>query len=843
MSRSDEQLVKIAGRRLKVSNLEKVMYPETNTTKADVMSYYAAVAHVLLPQASRRPATRKRWVNGVGTTTDPGHAFLRKDLEDSAPDWVPRGRIQHRNHNNTYPMANEPAVLAWFAQLAALEIHVPQWRFTLDGTASNPDRMVLDLDPGEGAGLRECAQTAQLCRELLTDMQLESFPVTSGSKGIHLYIPLDGSYDSAQVSDVAHELARSLEADHPHLIVSDMKKSLRPGKVLVDWSQNSEAKTTVCPYSLRGQLRPTVAAPRTWQEIADPELRQLEYQDVIERVNADIDPIGAIGWREFSGIDRLKIYRAMRDGDKTPEPVPVETTSVKASDEPRFVIQEHHASRLHWDFRLEHSGVLVSWAVPKGPPLDFDDNRLAVMTEDHPLAYVSFEGIIPKNQYGAGIVKIWDSGSCVLEKWREGKEVIAVLYGKIDGGLGGIPRRYALIKTGGMGAKKNWIIHLMKEQPTPGSERATNHIVPGAGVRPPKRTTILDVGPSSAVIRTQNSADLPRPMLASAGTPLDLKTGHRWAYEMKWDGMRAIVGITDAVRLVSRNGNNVTAQYPELQELASLASSGIVLDGEIVVLNASGKPDFGLLQKRMKLTKKHEIDKAARDTPVHLMLFDVLQLAPCTSDGTPRSLIRESYDTRRTALFDAVTEGSHVHLPPAHSGSVEEAFATSRYLKLEGVIAKRTDGRYLPGKRSKVWIKFKHELHQEVIVIGWHKGSGSRQNTLGSLLLAVNDGGQLSYVGRVGTGFSSRDLAEAVIMVGKLERKTSPVAEVPAADRSDVVWTSPQLVGEVKYVERTPGNRLRHPTWRGWRPDKSADEVRWEEPTDAAPPSSGKNKN
>src|SRR6185312_4451036 len=270
--RANEQTVDVSGHRLRVSNLDKVLYPETGTTKADVLRYLAGVAHVLIPQAAWRPVTRKRWVNGVGTADKPGQVFFRKDLEDSAPEWVPRVEYKHKDHSNTYPLANDPAVLAWFGQLAALELHVPQWRFTPEGKQDNPDRLVLDLDPGEGAGLPECAETALLCRELLTDMGLDSVPVTSGSKGIHLYAPLDGSYTSAQVSEVAHELARALEADHPDLVVSDMKKTLRAGKVLVDWSQNNAAKTTICPYSLRGRSHPMVAAPRTWEEIEDPRL-------------------------------------------------------------------------------------------------------------------------------------------------------------------------------------------------------------------------------------------------------------------------------------------------------------------------------------------------------------------------------------------------------------------------------------------------------------------------------------------------------------------------------------------------------------------------------------------
>ena len=207
-----EQRVEVGGRTLKVSNLDKVMYPATGTTKGEVIDYYHRIAGVMIPQVSRRPATRKRWVNGVGTEEDPGQVFFRKDLEDSAPDWVPRADIEHRSGTTAYPLIEEPAVLVWLAQLASLEIHTPQWRFDADGEPENPDRLVLDLDPGEGVALADCAEVALWCREILGDMGLPTYPVTSGSKGIHLYAPLDGASTAEEVSGVAHELARALEA-------------------------------------------------------------------------------------------------------------------------------------------------------------------------------------------------------------------------------------------------------------------------------------------------------------------------------------------------------------------------------------------------------------------------------------------------------------------------------------------------------------------------------------------------------------------------------------------------------------------------------------------------------
>jgi len=343
-----EQLVDVDGRKIAVTNLDKVMYPATGTTKGDVIRYYSEIAPHLIPYAAGRPITRKRWVDGVGTADRPGQVFFQKNLEESAPDWVQRRVIHHADHDNTYPVLDAVsghATLVWLAQLAALELHVPQWRFTSDGTPGNPDRLVLDLDPGDGAGLPECVEVAMLLKAILDDMGLASVPVTSGSKGIHIYAALDGRHTSEEISELAHELARSLEADHPDLVVSTIRKADRRGKVLVDWSQNSAAKTTVAPYSLRGREHPTVAMPRTWREITSGRLRQIEMHEVRAILKRRGDAAAPIMPK---GADRLARYREMRDASRTPEPVPDTVGDRSGSGErAAFVIQEHHARRLH----------------------------------------------------------------------------------------------------------------------------------------------------------------------------------------------------------------------------------------------------------------------------------------------------------------------------------------------------------------------------------------------------------------------------------------------------------------------------------------------------------------
>lgn len=237
-------------------------------------------------------------MHGLGTTDDPGAVFLQKNIEEDAPDWVPRLPIQHTDRVNVYPIVNDLATLTWLAQLSALQIHVPQRQLAPDGDAQNPDRLVLDRDPGPGVGLAERADVARLARRILTDMGLDSMPVTSGRKAIHLYAPLDGRYSSDQVVLVAHELARVLarvlEADHPDQVVSGMSRALRPGSVFVDGSQNNAAKTTIAPDSPRGRARPTVAAPREWRELDSPMLKQLDLAEVTARLERDGDPLAMI---------------------------------------------------------------------------------------------------------------------------------------------------------------------------------------------------------------------------------------------------------------------------------------------------------------------------------------------------------------------------------------------------------------------------------------------------------------------------------------------------------------------------------------------------------------------
>src|SRR5271156_1061037 len=748
-----------------LTNAEKVFYPATGTTKADIFDYYTRIAEVMVPHIAGRPATRKRWPNGVEQSS-----FFEKQLASSAPEWLPSGSIAHRSGTTPSPIIDSVDGLAWIAQQAALEVHVPQWRFAAEWTRKGEQlkpgpatRLVFDLDPGEGVTMAQLAEVARAVRDLIADIGLTTFPLTSGSKGLHLYSPLDKPVSSRGAVVLAKRVAQQLETSMPKLVTATMTKSLRAGKVFVDWSQNSGSKTTVAPYSLRGREHPTVAAPRGWDELDDKKLRQLRYDEVLKRVQRDGDLLAPLD-ADVRTADRLTKYRRMRDASKTPEPVP--NTKPPAGQGNTFVIQEHHARRLHYDFRLERDGVLVSWAVPKNLPDTTSVNHLAVHTEDHPLEYATFEGNIPKGEYGAGKVIIWDSGTYDTEKFRdsaENGEVIVTLHGSRISG------RYALIQTNG----DQWLAHRMKDQQD----------------------------------QKVFAFDEVAPMLATHGSVAALKAS-QWAFEGKWDGYRLLVEADHGTaRLRSRSGRDVTKEYPQLRSLADgLADHHAVLDGEVVALDKSGAPSFNEMQNRSRATR------------VEYWAFDLLYL-----DG--RSLLRAKYQDRRR-LLETLASAGNVTVPELLPGDGAEALDYSRKHQWEGVVAKKRDSSYQPGRRSASWVKDKHWNTQEVVIGGWRAGEGGRTSGIGALLMGIPSPGGLHFAGRVGTGFTERDLANLKKVLEPLHTGESPFdASLPARDATGVTFVEPVLVGEVRYSEWTPDDRLRQSSWRGLRPDKKPSEV------------------
>lgn len=292
-SASSKQTVEVEGRRLSLSNLDKVLYPESRTTKGEVIDYYARIAPALLPHLHERPVTRKRWPNGVES-----NPFFEKNTPQGTPTWVRTQDVeatgqQGGSHEHiVFPFVDDLPTLIWLANLAALELHIPQWTVGARGAVRKPDRLVVDLDPGPGAGLAECCEVAFAVRERLEKDGLTAHPVTSGSKGMQLYAAVSAKQDAGIIRAYAKALAEEMVGRLPKLVVSRMTKTLRPGKVLLDWSQNTAAKTTISPYSLRGRQTPCVAAPRTWEELEQPaKLRQQRFEETLELAANRKDPL------------------------------------------------------------------------------------------------------------------------------------------------------------------------------------------------------------------------------------------------------------------------------------------------------------------------------------------------------------------------------------------------------------------------------------------------------------------------------------------------------------------------------------------------------------------------
>lgn len=482
--------------------------------------------------------------------------------------------------------------------------------------------------------------------------------------------------------------------------------------------------------------------------------------------------------------DRLADYRAKRDLATTPEPSGSGAGAPGAGGE-RFVVQEHHATRLHWDLRLERDGALASWAVPNGIPDDPKHNRKAIRTEDHPLEYLDFHGEIPRGQYGAGTMTIWDAGTYEAEKWRD-DEVIATFHGERMRG------RYALIRTGG--DAKDWLLHRMDPAVDPEAEPMPETLVP---------------------------------MLARPGRLPAAREADRWAYELKWDGVRALVfSEPGRLRLQSRNGRDITASYPELRPLnRALSHHRAILDGEIVAFDEDGRPSFSRLQQRMHLTAESQVRRRAAETPVVLVLFDLLWL-----DGHP--LMGLPYDERRERLEALELRGAAWQTPAAHHGDGAALLEATAAQGLEGLVAKRRDSIYDPGRRTGAWIKVKNVNRQEVVIAGWLPGEGRRASRIGALLVGVHDeeGGPLRYAGRVGTGFSDRVLADLADRLQPLRSDRNPFGR---AGPRGAIWVRPELLAEVEFSEWTPDGLLRHPSFKGLRADKDPLEVVRELPDDA----------
>ncbi len=493
--------------------------------------------------------------------------------------------------------------------------------------------------------------------------------------------------------------------------------------------------------------------------------------------------------------EKLAEYKRKRDPKKTPEPAveppvrgsgrgegvrgnrevpPGQKKSTRRRKAPIFVIQRHAARSLHYDFRLERNGALASWAVPKGPPLEPGQQHLAVHVEDHPLEYATFEGEIPKGEYGGGTVEIWDTGTYELVEEKKNGGLTVRLHGERLKGT------YALVPAKLSGDPKNWLILRKKDDTAPAA-------------RTPRRY---------------------RPMLATPAE--DVPTGD-WLYEIKWDGYRIVATVSGGdPELRTRKDQDYTKRFENVaKELVKAAKTpDCVVDGEVCALDEDGRPSFSAMQQ------------GKPGTPIVYYVFDLLEV-----DGEPltelpleerRARLEKLLDKRnRTVRFSETFDDGDALLTAANQQG------------LEGIVAKRLGSKYLSGRRSREWLKIKGHGRQEFVIAGYTRGKGRRQGTLGSLVLATYEGGDLAYVGNVGTGFNDREIDRLLEKLKPLERDTPPFREAPKMPRirkGDVIWVEPKLVAEVEFVEWTHDGHLRAPSYKGLREDKDPTEVRREEP-------------
>ena len=490
--------------------------------------------------------------------------------------------------------------------------------------------------------------------------------------------------------------------------------------------------------------------------------------------------------------ENLKNYRAKRDFATTPEPSgdgpgakrPKRATKPQkqARRALRFVVQQHHATRLHWDLRLEHDGALASWAIPNGIPATPADNRLAVHTEDHPLEYLDFHGEIPKGEYGAGTMTIWDQGTFEVHKWEERKVEVTFRGERLRGRYGLFPIGRGV---GGNPDQKDWMIHRMDPPEDPDRQPTPEHIVP--------MMARLD--------------DLP--------TDQD-----RWSFEVKWDGVRAIAYAQPGrLRLESRNLNEVTNAYPEVRGLLDdLGMHEAVLDGEIVTFDERGRPSFERLQRRMHVTSPSAVRRLMSSHPVVYAIFDLLFL-----DG--RSLLELPYHERRARLESLALGGPAWRVPAAHPGEGTALLRATKEQGLEGVVAKRRDSSYEPGRRSGAWLKIKHTLRQELVIGGWIPGEGRRSERIGALLMGYYENGRFVFAGRVGTGFTERSLTDLERRLDAYRRDSSPFAPGAPGFPRETVFVEPCLVAEIEFREWTMDRVMRAPSFKGLREDKAPREV------------------
>jgi bifunctional non-homologous end joining protein LigD len=808
------------GRRIRLSNLDKVFWPDEGYTKGDLVAFYYNIAPWILPYLHQRPLTMKRMPNGIT-----GQFFYEKQAPSHTPPWLQRCPVESQGSEGrwgpakheviNYLMVEDTAGLLFMANLGCIEFHPLHSRCA---TIGSPDYLFFDLDPFEPATFEDVLAVAGMVRVACDHLGLVAYPKTSGATGMQIYVPIIEGFTYEETRDFVGKVGHLLRKVNPDLVTMEWEVRKRKGKVFVDHNMNRVGANIAAVYSVRPERAAPVSTPVTWAEVEAGRIRPQDFtigtiwqrlsgkgrgkgkpadpfRGVLEApqdLNAALagmgverrDDAGSVSKSEEviarSRDPKLGQYLKMRDfsGEGTPEPAGGGPSSGGNS----FVIQRHDATRLHYDLRLERDEVLVSWAVPKGLPLVKGERHLAVQTEDHPMEYGGFAGTIPKGHYGAGEVRIWDRGTYDLLEWTD-RKVSFRLHGERHHG------EYHLVKTRG---DRDWLVLMAsasQEEPLR---------------RPPQFA----------------------PMLAAGGyEPFDRKG---WWFEPKFDGVRALVFLEgEQIRLVSRTGRDQSATYPELARIyRNVKATNAVLDGEIVTTDDEGRTSFELLQQRMNLASPADIEKARRKIPVELVAFDLLWVDGEDLTGNPLS-------ERRERLQGMVHEGKGLRLIYSVPDEGMKFFEAATEIGLEGIIAKRASSRYLPGKRSDDWRKIKILTQQDCVILGWTPGLRGRSSSFGALLVGAYVDGKLTWIGQVGTGFTDRMLKDLMRRLTEAESDDAPIPDPELARVKGARWVRPELVCVVEYLQMTAVGKLRAPSFKGLRPDKLPEDCILERPARA----------
>lgn len=767
------QWAQVGKRKVELSNLDKILFPEDEILKAEIIEYYLNIAPTLLNHIQGRALTLIRFPDGIH-----GENFYQKNRPEWAPDWIEFVALG-REEKKDYIIATEPATLVWLANLASIEFHQlhsrkPEFTF--------PTYMVFDLDPPEGYDFKNVIPLAFKLKEHIEGFGYVPFVKTTGGKGLHICCPIEARWDFHTVFEAAQNIAQPF-VDHTAEATLQLKKEARKGRVLIDIYRIRSGQSIVSPYSLRGRIGAPVSMPLTWDELSNAKSPlDFNIRTALAKVLADGDAWAGIdayatslhtqqkittskkklpASAKHKSPEQLEKYTKKRDFEKTPEP----KATVASESGSNFVIHRHHASRLHYDLRLEQDGVLKSWAVPKGLPPIPGVKRLAVQTEDHPLEYLKFDGKIPKGQYGAGEMWIY-----ALGKYQITKEKKDGFYFRLTSK--GVSGEYRMHKM----KEKEW---LLERVDTPQIDYLHDVIEPML---------------SEATSKPPNTDD--------------------YIYEIKWDGIRALIAVEDGqVRIRTRKQNDVTKQFPELQVAdKAFRATCALFDAEIVSLGKEGKPEFRKVISRLMSTGEATIQKLSKTAPVYCYIFDCLYL-----DG--RSIINEPLLKRKEWLTDAIRIGETPYRVSEFVTDGKSLYDAAQAHQLEGIMAKKADGKYLPGKRSDLSLKIKIRESAECVIIGYTPGKGDRNATFGALQIAEYVDGVLYYRGKVGTGFDDTTMKEIAKSLRYVDRVKKTPAVGKVVDEKISTWIKPELVAEISYARLTVDKMFREPVFLRLRPD------------------------